>query len=101
MALTLLALPLTGARADSSAPRQPAPTATMSSDAAKEATGVRPETVEQRIASLHAKLQITPEQEPKWQAVAQVMRENAGTIEKLVAAKRSAQASENLTALDD
>ena len=29
------------------------------------------------------------------------MRENAATIEKLVAAKRSAQVSENMTALDD
>lgn len=101
MGLSLLAFPLAAARADNSSAQQPAPTASMRSDAAKEATGVRPETVEQRIASLHAKLQITSDQEQKWQAVAQVMRENASAIEKLVAAKRSAQTSENMTALDD
>ena len=101
MGLSLLAFPLAAARADNSGAQQPAPTASMRSDAAKEATGVRPETVEQRIASLHTKLQIKPDQEQKWQAVARVMRENAATIEKLVAAKRSAQVSENMTALDD
>ena len=101
MGLSLLAFPLAAARADNSGAQQPAPAATMRSDAAKEATGIRPETVEQRIASLHAKLQITPDEEHTWQAVAQVMRENAATVEKLVAAKRSAQTSENMTALDD
>ena len=35
------------------------------------------ETVEQRIASLHAALKITPDEEPAWQAVAQVIRDNA------------------------
>src|SRR5262249_12855540 len=101
MGLSLLAVPLAVAHADSSGTQQPAPTATMRSDTAKEVTGVRPETVEQRIAGLHSKLQITPEEETKWQAVAQVMRENAATVEKLVTAKRSAQASETMTALDD
>lgn len=41
------------------------------------------ETVEQRIASLHAALKITPAQEPKWQAVAKAMRENAAAMDKL------------------
>ncbi|HXZ01681.1 MAG TPA: Spy/CpxP family protein refolding chaperone [Stellaceae bacterium] len=31
--------------------------------------------IEQRIKSLHAALQITPDQEPQWNAVAQAMRE--------------------------
>ncbi len=49
------------------------------------ATEGKTETVEQRITALHEALKITPEQEPKWQAVAKVMRENAAAMDKLVA----------------
>jgi hypothetical protein len=37
-----------------------------------------PDRVEQRIADLHARLQITPDQQPLWDKFAQVMRDNAG-----------------------
>ena len=39
------------------------------------------ETVEQRIASLHAALKITPDEEGNWQAVAQTIRDNAATLQ--------------------
>src|SRR5271169_5568794 len=39
--------------------------------------GTKAETVEQRITSLHAALKITPDEETKWNGVAQAMRENA------------------------
>jgi len=57
-------------------------------------------TVEQRITQLHAQLKITPDQESKWNAVAQAMRDNAASMEKLAAEKRQ-QAPQNMTAVDD
>jgi Spy/CpxP family protein refolding chaperone len=60
----------------------------------------RAETVEQRITKLHQDLKITPEQETKWNDVAQAMRDNAANMEKLVAEKRR-QAPQNMTAIDD
>lgn len=39
--------------------------------------------VEQRIASLHASLKITPDEEQLWAQVAQAMRDNASGVEKL------------------
>jgi hypothetical protein len=59
----------------------------------------KPETVDQRITSLHAALQITPQQEAKWDRVALVMRDNATAMQKLVA-QREAQ-GENVTAVQD
>jgi hypothetical protein len=41
------------------------------------------EDVEGRIKTLHAQLHITPEQEPAWNNVAQVMRDNAKTMKDL------------------
>jgi protein CpxP len=67
---------------------------------AREATSSQPETVEQRITNLHATLKITPDEESKWNSVAQAMRENAANMEKLVATKRS-QAPQSMTAVDD
>jgi len=64
------------------------------------ATSNKPETVEQRITQLKAALKITPDQESKWNAVAQAMRENAASMEKLVASKR-AIAPASMTAVDD
>ena len=68
--------------------------------AAAAATSSKPETVEQRIAQLKTSLKITPDQESKWNAVAQAMRENAASMEKLVATKR-AIAPASMTAVDD
>jgi queuine/archaeosine tRNA-ribosyltransferase len=55
--------------------------------------------LETRISDLHQKLQITPEQEDKWKAVAKVMRTNAEASRSLVEEKRKDEA--NLTAVAD
>lgn len=77
-----------------------APPAGGKPPAAAAATSSKPETVEQRIQMLKTALRITPEQEPKWTAVATTMRDNAGRMEKLVAEKRR-QAPEKTTAVED
>ena len=68
--------------------------------AAMSSTEAAAETVEQRITSLHDKLQITAAEEANWKPVAQTMRDNAEAMQKLVAAKK-AQSPANMTALDD
>ena len=68
--------------------------------AAAAATSTKPETVEQRIATLKTALKITPDLEPKWTKVAQAMRDNASQMEKLVATKRAIP-PEKTTAVDD
>lgn len=55
--------------------------------------------VEARIKSLHHDLQITAGQEPQWQAVAEVMRDNAKTIHALIDERRANAAT--MTAVDD
>ena len=55
--------------------------------------------VEERIKTLHTALNITPEQEELWNNVAQVMRDNAKTMDALVAA-RSEKAG-TMNAVDD
>lgn len=92
---TMLTGPSVAARADAAAKSaiQPMP-------AAAKATQTTGETVEQRITRLRTSLKITPAEEPKWNAVAQAMRENAANIEKLVAANRTTP-PQNMTAVDD
>jgi protein CpxP len=68
--------------------------------AAAAATSSKPETVEQRITTLKTALKITPDQEKKWNGVAQAMRDNASRMEKLVAEKRKIP-PEKTTAVDD
>lgn len=68
--------------------------------AAEAATSSKPETVEQRITTLKTALKITPDQEGKWNGVAQAMRDNASRMEKLVATKRAIP-PEKTTAVDD
>ena len=68
--------------------------------AAAAATSTKPETVEQRIVTLKAALKVTPDQEPKWTAVAQAMRDSSVQMEKLVATKRAIP-PEKTTAVDD
>ena len=55
--------------------------------------------VEARIKELHTKLMITPEQEEAWNKVAQVMRDNAKTMEELIKAR--SEKAPTMTALDD
>ncbi len=56
--------------------------------------------IEQRIADLHAKLKITPEQQPQWDQFAQVMRDNAhdmeGTFKARIKAMPSMTATQNM-----
>jgi leucyl aminopeptidase (aminopeptidase T) len=58
------------------------------------------ETMENRITTLHAKLMITPDEETKWAAVAQVMRDNEAGMQRIVAERHSA-APHPVTAVED
>lgn len=94
----LLSAPLAAApffAAHAQTPAAPAATANPAT-----AADERAETVEQRITKLHQELKITPEQETKWNDVAQAMRDNAANMQKLVAEKKK-QAPQNMTAVDD
>jgi hypothetical protein len=57
------------------------------------------EHVEARIAYLHTKLNITPDQEDLWNAVAQVMLDNAKTMDELIKARSENAAT--MTPVDD
>src|ERR1700738_1687277 len=102
MGATMLASPLTAARADTAtnAAIRLAQAAAPQNPAATGATEGRGESVEQRITTLHTALKITPGQEPLWNAVAQAMRENATAMDKIVAQARI-PAPQNMTAVED
>jgi hypothetical protein len=102
MGATMLATPLTVARADSTtnAPIQLAQAPNTQNPAATGATQGKVETVEQRIADLHAALKITPDQEKLWNGVAQDMRENAIAMDKLIA-ETGKTPPQNMSAVDD
>ena len=104
VARTFAIASLTGAAllAGSVAPAwaQTADSKTQTPPAAAAATSTKPETVEQRIVTLKTALKITPDQEPKWTAVAQAMRDSSVQMEKLVATKRAIP-PEKTTAVDD
>ena len=88
---TILAAPLTAALAQSTVTPTPA---------AASATETKGETVEQRITNLHASLKITSDEESKWNGVAQAMRENAASMDKLVASNRTSP-PQNMSAVED
>jgi len=102
MGTTILTIPMTAARADSTtkAAIQMAQAAAPKAPAAAAATETKGETVEQRITTLHAALKITSEEDAKWNAVAQAMRENATAMDKLIAETRTTP-PQNMTAVDD
>jgi protein CpxP len=81
-------------------PAQAVPAAPAQTPAAAGATEAKTETVEQRITALHDALKITPAQEPKWQAVAKAMRENAAAMDKLIAETQKTD-QEKVTAVED
>ena len=58
-----------------------------------------PTQADTRINSLHSRLQITAAQESLWQPVAQVMRENAATMEAI--RKSRTDGKSNMSAVDD
>ncbi len=96
LSATMLAGLPSAALANSAANQTVAPP----NNASAAATQTKGETVEHRITSLHAALKITPDQEKQWNGVAQAMRENAATMDKLVASKRTTP-PQNMTAVDD
>lgn len=89
LSLPLAAAPLTWAHAQTGA-----------TPAAANPADTKSGNVEQRITQLHADLKITPDQEAKWNPVAQAMRDNEANMEKLVAEKHQ-QGPQGLTAVDD
>jgi hypothetical protein len=97
MGATMLVSPLAAAHA---ANFQEAQGATPQTHAAEAATATKGETVEQRIVTLHAALKITPDEDAKWNAVAQAMRENASNMDQIVAENRK-MAPQDMSAVDD
>jgi len=55
--------------------------------------------VEQQITQLHSELKITSDQESKWNAVAQAMRDNATNVQKLITQMQQKTPS-SMTAVD-
>jgi len=100
MGATMLATPLAASGAQTAATIQLAQAAAPKSPAGTIATATKGETVEQRITNLHKALKITPDQDSKWNNVAQAMRENAANMDKLVATNRTTP-PQNKTAVDD
>jgi periplasmic protein CpxP/Spy len=102
MGATMLATPLTPARAGSAtnAAIQLAQAPNTQSPAAAGATQGKVETVEQRITDLHTALKITPDQEKLWNGVAQDMRENAVAMDKLIA-ETGKTPPQSMSAVDD
>ncbi len=95
----LVSAPLTLAHAQTKATPNPVPAPTTST----RSTAANPEMdkgIEQRITQLHAELKITPDQESKWNSVAQAMRDNAGNMDKLIAQHKQ-QGPTNMTAVDE
>lgn len=82
-----------------------APSTAPATKAAPTKTSKRLSGVDARIASLHKRLKITAAQESQWQQVAQVMRDNATQIEKLVSERnakvKTMTAVENLQTYSD
>jgi len=54
---------------------------------------------EARITDMHAKLKITAAQEPQWSKVAQMMRDNAKTMDALTQTRH--ENAKTMTAIDD
>lgn len=102
MGATMVATPLAAALADGArnAPIQLAQAAAPRDQTAEGTAEAKAETVEQRISSLHAELQITAGEEADWNSVAQAMRDNAAAMQKLVAEKTASDA-QTMTAVDD
>jgi len=89
--------PTAAPAAPSAAPA--APSTAPATKAAPMKTSKRLSGVDARIASLHKRLKITAAQEPQWQQVAQVMRDNAAQIEQLV--KERDAKLKTMTAVDN
>ena len=101
VAAVTLATPTPGRAQQTVTPSQSAaaPTAPSSATASQAKPRRGANSVEARIADLHKRLQITPDQEAKWKDVADVMRQNAQDVEAAI--KDRAQNMKTMTAIDD
>jgi molecular chaperone GrpE (heat shock protein) len=96
----LLAAPLAASaqQGTTTMPTQAVPPPAPSAQAPSSTKAKRPpraDRVETRIKSMHDQLKITADQEPQWNAVAQVMRENARAIDQLASERSAKRASMN------
>jgi hypothetical protein len=91
--------PATAPATPAASPAAPANQAAPQTQSGDTTAETKPETVDERITALHAALQITPQEESKWDRVAQVMRDNAAAMQKLMT-ERDSQAG-NITAVQD
>jgi hypothetical protein len=98
LAVSLLAGQSLTAQAQTAVP--PAPAGAAAPATAATAVQSKPETVEDRITSLHTSLAITPAEEKDWSGVALAMRNNAAAMEKLVSDK-SMKDPASMTAVED
>ena len=96
---TLVGASLTVGLSSPASSQTVAPTDSAKAPAARAATSNKAETVEQRITTLKAALRVTPDQESKWDGVANAMRENAASMDKLIQEKQGKMA--NMNAVDD
>ena len=91
-----LSLPIAALAQNPPAP----PKQTTQSDTHRPAGQATPDRVEQRIADLHARLHITPDEQAQWDQFAQVMRDNAQhmrqTADDRAAKIKTMNASENM-----
>jgi periplasmic protein CpxP/Spy len=69
--------------------------------AAKAATSMKPDTVDQRIAQLHRQLKVTASEEDSWKAVADAMKSNADDMQKLIEQTRTESPKAQRNALED
>lgn len=92
--LLMVALPSVAASASDSATAKAASGATDDKAAAKPINRA-----EARIKELHAKLRITPAQEPQWNNLVQVMRDNAQKMSDLI--EQRDRNAKTATAVDD
>lgn len=97
----LFALPAGAQTAQPGADQSATPPAANTSKPAarRHSTGSPVDHVESRIADLHKRLRITPEQEGQWNSVAGIMRENARALDDILKAR--AQKVSTMTAIDD
>jgi hypothetical protein len=62
---------------------------------------MKAETIDERIATLHAELMITPDEEADWKVVADTMRANDAAMQKMLADNKATNAQGGVTAVDD
>jgi periplasmic protein CpxP/Spy len=92
--LPAMGLPM-GAFAQTQTPTDAAPPTPAKPKAPVAKPISRADRVEKHIADLHAKLRITPAQQPEWDQFAQVMRENATSMNETMEQRRTGFASMN------